>query len=65
MVVGCRDKFLYCLERETGELWWAFATRGDVDASPVVAKGLVVAASNDGRLYGVSFDEVKKFGSTM
>ncbi|MEM9444420.1 MAG: PQQ-binding-like beta-propeller repeat protein [Verrucomicrobiota bacterium] len=57
LIIGCRDKFVYCLDRNTGELWWDFATRGDVDSSPVIAGDVVLVASNDGRFYGVTYED--------
>lgn len=51
MLIGCRDRSLYCLLAATGELRWRFQAGGDVDASPVVAGDRVVMASLDGRVY--------------
>lgn len=51
MLIGCRDRALYCLSAATGELRWRFQAGGDVDASPVVAGDKVVMAALDGRVY--------------
>ena len=53
VVVGSRDEFLHCLNRETGEKLWTFRTRGNVDSSPVIAGDAVIFGSDDGRLYRV------------
>ena len=45
------NKFIYCFEAINGKLAWKFKTLGKVDASPVIAGNLVVAASCDGRLH--------------
>jgi outer membrane protein assembly factor BamB len=51
VVVGARDRMVHALDRQTGKRLWTFATRGKVDASPVVAGPRVYAASFDGNLY--------------
>src|SRR5947209_2483007 len=51
VVVGCRDKRVHALNRETGKQVWDFATDGKVDSSPVVAGNRVVVGSADGNLY--------------
>ncbi len=53
VVIGCRDKRLYCLDRKTGERLWRFAARDMIDSSPVVCGDKVVVGSCDGRLYVV------------
>lgn len=54
VLFGGRDKRLHCVDSETGEERWTFATRGKVDSSPVVCGDKVVVGSEDGRLYIVS-----------
>ena len=39
---------------------WTFATRGQVDSSPVVCGDKVLVGSNDGRLYMVSLKTGKR-----
>ena len=51
MVFGGRNKCVQCLNRTDGQLLWKFATRGQVDSSPVICGDRVVAGSEDGRLY--------------
>jgi len=52
--VGGRDKKLHALDAATGEERWAFATRGRVDGSPVLAGEHLYVGSDDGRLYAVN-----------
>src|SRR2546425_9924349 len=51
VVLGGRDKLVYCLNSTTGKPHWTFATRARVDSSPAIAAGRVYIGSNDGRLY--------------
>jgi outer membrane protein assembly factor BamB len=51
VIVGGRDKVVHALDRQTGKPVWAFATRGKVDSSPVVAGQRVYVGSMDGNLY--------------
>jgi len=53
VIIGSRDKRVYCLERQTGQLRWEFATRGKVDSSPVVVGDDVYFGSSDRNIYGV------------
>jgi outer membrane protein assembly factor BamB len=54
VLVGCRDKNLHCINRETGKGVWKFATRGRVDSSPVVVGDRVFFGSADRNLYAVN-----------
>jgi outer membrane protein assembly factor BamB len=51
VIVGCRDKAIYALDRVKGVPVWNFATKGRVDASPVVVGNRVYSGSADGALY--------------
>jgi outer membrane protein assembly factor BamB len=51
--VGCRDRRVYALDIKTGQVLWQFATRGQVDSSPVVVGDRLFVGSEDGRLYGL------------
>jgi outer membrane protein assembly factor BamB len=53
LYVGSRDKRLHAVDRKFGDPLWTFATRGDVDSSPVLVGEKVVFGSGDGRLYMV------------
>ncbi|BCX47226.1 hypothetical protein HAHE_11340 [Haloferula helveola] len=52
--IGCRDKALHAIDRETGKKVWVFATGGRVESSPIVFDDAVVFGSSDGRLYAVN-----------
>jgi outer membrane protein assembly factor BamB len=51
VVLGGRDKLVYCLNARTGKPFWTFRTRARVDSSPAIASGRVYAGSNDGHFY--------------
>ncbi|MHC4883506.1 MAG: outer membrane protein assembly factor BamB family protein [Planctomycetota bacterium] len=50
VIVGCRDRVLYCFRRSDGEVLWTFQSKGEIDSSPVVCGNRVVAATKAGRL---------------
>lgn len=52
--IGCRDKSLHAIDRESGDPAWTFATGARVESSPIVFDDAVVFGSSDGRLYAVS-----------
>ena len=54
VLVGGHDKQLHALDPKTGRQLWAFACKGRIDGSPVVAGDRVFFGSADGRLYGLS-----------
>ena len=49
---GTLDKNLYAVLRDTGEVVWKFKTRGRVRTSPLIWKGMLIAASEDRYVYG-------------
>jgi outer membrane protein assembly factor BamB len=51
VVVGGRDKLVYCLSARTGKPQWTFPTKARVDSSPAIAGGRVYIGSNDGHFY--------------
>ena len=51
VVLGGRDKLIYCLNATNGKPLWTFATKARIDSSPAIADGRVFIGSNDGRLY--------------
>lgn len=63
VVIGGRDKRLYCLDRDTGVKRWEFATKAKVDSSPVICGDKIVVGSDDGRLYVVSLATGKELWS--
>ena len=63
VVIGGRDKFVHCLNKDTGKKIWTFRTRGKIDGSPVLCDGKVVIGSEDGRLYFLSLADGKQIWS--
>ena len=63
VLIGGRDRKLYCLDRASGNLVWTFPTQGMVDGSPVVYGERVIFGSNDGRLYLVQLADGKPLWS--
>ncbi len=61
--IGSRDRFLHCIDRETGIPLWKFRTRGDVDSSPVIAGDKLLLGSTDGRLYMIDCETGKEIWS--
>ena len=51
VVIGCRNKNIYCVNASDGKKIWAFKTRGEVDSSPIICKDKIVVGSSDGRIY--------------
>jgi len=51
VILGGRDKKVYCLKAQTGMPIWIFPTGGRVDSSPVVVGNRVYVGSHDGRFY--------------
>lgn len=56
VLVGGQDKQLHALRRKDGSEAWSFATRGQVNSSPVVVGERVFVGSSDGSLYEVGLD---------
>ena len=63
VVIGSRDEYLHCVDRETGKKIWTFKTRDEIDSSPVIADKKVVVGSTDGRLYIVDLENGKEIWS--
>ncbi len=56
LLFGAQDDAVYCLTPR-GQLRWKMATGGDVDAPVVlIADGVMLVASDDGKLYRVESD---------
>jgi outer membrane protein assembly factor BamB len=49
--IGNRDKYLYCLDKSSGELVWKFNTGSRVDASAVIVGDRLLAANMRGDLF--------------
>lgn len=59
VLIGGQDKLLHCIDRKTGTAAWTFATRGQVNSSPVVVGDRVFVGSKDGFLYEVKLADGK------
>lgn len=51
VVVGCRDKNVYCFDRTTGQKRWTYSAQESFDSSPVICGDKVAIGCDDGRLY--------------
>ena len=61
IIFGWQDKQIHCLERKTGKELWNFATRGQVNSSPVVVGGnRIFVGSNDGYVYEIGLNDGKQ-----
>ena len=54
VIVGSRDKHVYCIDRKSGELRWSFQTRAKVDSSPVIVDDRVFFGADDKNLYALN-----------
>lgn len=50
VLIGARDKKMYCLNRGDGSVVWTFASTAKIDSSPVVCGNRVVFGADNGRL---------------
>jgi len=50
---GSGDKYLYSLNKKTGNLNWKYQTKGKIHSNPVVFKNRVLFASADGYVYSL------------
>ncbi len=61
IIFGGQDKQIHCLERKTGKELWNFATRGQVNSSPVIVGGnRIFVGSNDGYVYEIGLNDGKQ-----
>jgi len=51
VIVGGRDHLVHALDARTGKARWTFATKGRIDASPVIVGNRAVVGSMDGNVY--------------
>lgn len=63
IIVGSRNSYLYCLDKETGEEKWSFKTLDEIDSSPVIVKDKVIFGSTDGRVYMLDISSGKQIWS--
>jgi outer membrane protein assembly factor BamB len=56
VVFASQGKQTYAVDPASGKLKWQFATRSNVESSPVIAGELVFLATTRGRLYALEVD---------
>jgi outer membrane protein assembly factor BamB len=56
LILGGRDKVVYCLDRETGNPIWTYTTRARVDSSPAISGNRVFIGSSDSHLYELDLE---------
>lgn len=62
VVIGGQDKYLRCFD-DVGDQIWSFNAGGRLDASPVIVKNVVIAATMDGFLYALNLNNGKELWS--
>ena len=60
VVVGCRDKKLYCFDKASGKIRWTFTGGHVFDSSPVICGAHLAVGNNDGRLYLINLKTGKE-----
>jgi outer membrane protein assembly factor BamB len=63
IVIGARDKNMYCFDKRDGKTLWTFGTQGKIDSSPVICGEKVLFASMDGWIYVISLKDGKEIWS--
>lgn len=53
LFVGSDDRFLYCLDRATGEKRWAFQAEGRLHSSPTLVGDTLYTGCHDGHVYAL------------
>ncbi|MGX5914828.1 PQQ-binding-like beta-propeller repeat protein [Aliidiomarina sp. Khilg15.8] len=56
VIFGSSDQHLYALDRESGEVQWAYRTGGEVHSSPAISGDTVYVGSWDGALYALALN---------
>jgi outer membrane protein assembly factor BamB len=62
VVIGGQDKYLRCFD-DAGNQLWSFNAGGRLDASPVIVRNAVIAATMDGLLYALNLNNGKELWS--
>jgi outer membrane protein assembly factor BamB len=56
VIVGGRDKMVHALEPKSGKLIWAYATKSQIESSPVIVDSRVIFGTSAGNLYALAID---------
>lgn len=62
-VFASRSDDVFCVDLASGRTKWTFATRSDVNSSPVINHGHVIFGSSDGNIYRVRLSDGQKVWS--
>jgi outer membrane protein assembly factor BamB len=65
LVITGRDRIVHCLNTESGKKLWTFATRRQMDSSPVIVDRRVFVGGNDGNLYMLDLDSTDPAGREL
>ena len=60
VVIGNRNKFLYCLDKNSGKLFWKKSMGGRVDASVVIAGDKIIVATMKGDIKIIQLKDGKQ-----
>ena len=60
VIIGCRDKKLYCFDKTDGTVRWAFLAGDGFDSSPVICRDKVIVGNDDGRVYLINIQTGKE-----
>ncbi len=63
VIVGSRDMYLYCFQRDTGTVNWRFKASDDIDSSPVICDDKIIFGSSDGFLYIIDMKQGRQLWS--
>ena len=60
VVIGNRDKYVYCFNKQNGTLFWKFNTGSRVEASPVISRNRVLTTNVRGDIISTDLDTGEK-----
>lgn len=59
LYIGSGDKFLYSVNKNSGEINWKYETIGKVHSTPFVYENTIIFTSSDGKIYSLNKDTGK------
>ncbi|HIC17699.1 TPA: serine/threonine protein kinase, partial [Candidatus Poribacteria bacterium] len=59
VIVGGRDKIVHALQPKSGNLIWTYATKSQIESSPVIVDDRVIFGTSAGNLYALAIDSGK------
>jgi len=57
---GSLDHYIYAVGAGNGTLLWSFETSGPINTSPIIAGGVLIVASEEGKVYGLDLSTGEK-----